>query len=262
VECRTAPRQASHTLTLAKIMKMKAVILAVLALLMVIAFRFFVILPENISTGETISSPDGIYRASVMESHSKDFFGKERSWFRFQIVESKTEEIVEQFDTSPIKGPFFGSRSSHKVIFWNDNSSSVEFRFPEVLFTIQVEREKNKEIIKIGSDFYEELRSPNGQILAHVRGMRKVRFLKSVQEWLRFELINYGENKVYFELDLEQHKGDSFKSRPEELITWNSDDRRVEFSFSTGSLLLNNQYANKAVERNAEIAPLTQHPSH
>ena len=79
-----------------------------------------------IGTGESKSSPDGSYEASVTDWYDESFFGESRRWFEFKIAGETEQQVI----TGPIPGPHFGSRSEHTVICWAEDSSFVKFVFP------------------------------------------------------------------------------------------------------------------------------------
>ena len=127
-------------------MKKKIFVLGGLALLSVLVIgRLLYLVPVNIATGESIDSPNGKYVASVMDHYSDSFWGEKRQWFRLKVEDGATGEIIEEVDTNPIDTPYFGSRSSHRVVFWAKDSSAVEFRFPNVLVKFIVSRSERHE---------------------------------------------------------------------------------------------------------------------
>lgn len=89
-------------------------------------WRVLQVMAYPIGTGESRMSPDGRYEAHVTDWYDESFFGSQRHWFEFSITRGSSQRLI----TDPIPGPYFGSRSSHKVIYWDDSSSSVRFVFP------------------------------------------------------------------------------------------------------------------------------------
>ncbi|MGU3495060.1 hypothetical protein ACLBXM_13540 [Xanthobacteraceae bacterium A53D] len=103
-----------------------AVIAAFLALGLAVQYRHLHTMP--VGTGETKSSPDGLYRASVTDWADRHFItGEPRRWFEFEI---SGPGLDYRQTGSPLPGPYFGSRSSHSVIMWEADSSAVRFVFP------------------------------------------------------------------------------------------------------------------------------------
>lgn len=91
---------------------------------------------QPFGTGETRMSPDGRFRASVMSFSARDFWsGASREWFEFSV---QGPGLDHQMTTTPIPGPYFGSRSSHHVIFWDADSGAVRFVFPTMVFQIDI----------------------------------------------------------------------------------------------------------------------------
>lgn len=100
------------------------VLLAIVALAG--AYRYLETMP--VGTGETRPSPDGRFRASVIDYSERSFFtGTARRWFHIRI---EGPGILYDVISLPLPGPYFGSRSSHSVVFWEPDSSAVRFVFP------------------------------------------------------------------------------------------------------------------------------------
>ncbi|WP_019998826.1 Tsi3 family protein [Aureimonas ureilytica] len=103
-------------------------IAAVAALLSVAAFvRALHVMP--VGTGETRASPDGRLTASVMDWSERGFLtDAPYRWFEYRVEEPGVHHAL---SGNPIDGPYFGSRSSHRVIRWSDDGAFVEFVFPD-----------------------------------------------------------------------------------------------------------------------------------
>src|SRR5687767_12344279 len=85
--------------------------------------RALQVMAYPIGTGESKKSPDGRYEASVTDWYDESFWGHSRRWFEFKVIGGSSQPLV----TDPIPGPYFGSRSAHEVIYWEDDSSFVKF---------------------------------------------------------------------------------------------------------------------------------------
>jgi hypothetical protein len=109
----------------------KKSIAIIFIVLFAVVFRFGQIFLSKVGTGECIESPNKKYEADVMDYSSKRFWSKECRWFEFEL-RSKDGKILRYLKTDPIEGPYFGSRSSHKIVFWKEDSSEVVFKFPDV----------------------------------------------------------------------------------------------------------------------------------
>ncbi|HEV2512885.1 hypothetical protein [Bosea sp. (in: a-proteobacteria)] len=110
-------------------------LLAALAL-----FRWFETMP--VGTGETRRSPDGRYEASVMDYSARDFFtGAPRRWFAFRVNGPDTSY---ELTSTPLPGPYFGSRSSTSVIRWEPDSSAVRFVFSSSELQFKVGAHKDR----------------------------------------------------------------------------------------------------------------------
>lgn len=104
-------------------------ILIIFSIIIVLIVSYRIIISSNpIGTGETRTSPNGQYEASVLDFTGEDFLGKTHQWFEFKI---KSKSTTKKFTTSPISEIYFGSRSHNQVIFWESDSSAVKFIFPE-----------------------------------------------------------------------------------------------------------------------------------
>jgi hypothetical protein len=101
-------------------------VLCVVAALAVAAYRYIQTMP--VGTGETAVSPDGRYTASIMDWTRRDYLsGAPQRWFEYQVKgQAGSYRVV----TRPVEGPYFGSRSSQRVIRWREDSSAVDFVFP------------------------------------------------------------------------------------------------------------------------------------
>jgi hypothetical protein len=118
------------------------IIISFIAIFIVVAgvsYRFLQVLPGNIGTGEIIKSPNGKYQAVANDCHSESFWGKKRHWYEFKIEEVASGKIIQRLETDPIDGPYFGSRSKHKVTFWSDDSKEVVFKFPKINIKMRLE---------------------------------------------------------------------------------------------------------------------------
>ena len=123
-------------------MKKILIILPVLIVLAV-AYRFVQTIPGNIGTGESKPSPNGAFTAHAMDMNSESFWGKKRSWFEFTLENSSSGHILQELETDPINGPYFGSRDSYSVIRWDSNSTEVVFWFPSTEIKMKVEPDKD-----------------------------------------------------------------------------------------------------------------------
>jgi hypothetical protein len=81
-----------------------------------------------VGTGEIRRSPDGRYTASVMDYSGRSFFtNAPRRWFEIKVEGPGTTVALV---STPFPGPYFGSRSSHRVVLWEADSTAVRFVFP------------------------------------------------------------------------------------------------------------------------------------
>ena len=108
-------------------------------ILLAVAYRFIQIVPGNVGTGEIRESPNRKYRATASDWASESFWGQKRRWFEFKIEDATSGRAIRGLETDPIAGPYFGSRSSHRVIFWNEDSTEVTFEFPGIDIKMRVE---------------------------------------------------------------------------------------------------------------------------
>ena len=108
-----------------------------------VAYRFIQIIPANVGTGESRESTDKKYQATAYDWSSESFFGKKRHWFEFKIEDTQSGQVIQKLETDPIKGPYFGSRSSHSVVHWKDDSTEVVFTFPSIKIKMRVKPEKD-----------------------------------------------------------------------------------------------------------------------
>jgi hypothetical protein len=121
----------------------RRIVLVLCALIATIAIAFGVFLrwldSQPIGSGEMQPSPDGAYRASVHEVVARDFWsGEGRHWFTFEVTGPGLDYRA---STDPIPGPGFGSRSDHRVTFWDRDSRAVRFIFPDMTIRVEITRD-------------------------------------------------------------------------------------------------------------------------
>ena len=126
-----------------KILIIIAIAIILIVFVLAVAYRFIQIIPGNVGTGETRESPDKKYQATAYDWSSESFWGKTRYWFEFKIEETQTGRVLQRIETTPIQGPYFGSRSSHRVVRWTDDSTQVVFKFPSVDIKMRVKPDKD-----------------------------------------------------------------------------------------------------------------------
>jgi len=117
-------------------------ILAIVALVILLCgaagARYLQVAVNHIGTGETVASPNEKYDATAHAWWSESFLGSKRHWFEFGVRNAHSGNIIRIIETPPIKGPQFGSRSSHSVIKWKETSDAVTFTFPDVEIRMMV----------------------------------------------------------------------------------------------------------------------------
>ena len=96
------------------------------------AWRYLQVMP--VGSGETRGSPDGRFTASVTDWSERSFLtGTPRRWFEYRLEgPGARHDLI----GNPIPGPFFGSRSAHRVIRWSEDGSFVDFVFPDATLRI------------------------------------------------------------------------------------------------------------------------------
>lgn len=102
-------------------------------------YRCFIVSTSLVGTGESQVSPNGQYEATAYEWHQESFWGEKKTWFKFSLSKVDSKAVLQALETTPIKGPYFGSRSSHKVVKWHESSTAVNFEFPNTTITFNVE---------------------------------------------------------------------------------------------------------------------------
>lgn len=108
-----------------------------------IIYRYIQVYPYPIGTGEESTSPNGKYIASITSYNDMDFWGRETSWFEFELTNKSENSVIHRLKTEPIPGPYFGSRSSHNVIFWSEDSKEVKYIFPAIDICIKTKPAKS-----------------------------------------------------------------------------------------------------------------------
>lgn len=103
--------------------------LAGLAALLAVAAIVRTLHVMPVGTGETRTSPDRRFTASVMDWSERGFLtDAPHRWFEYRV---EGPGVHHALSGNPIDGPYFGSRSSHRVIRWSDDGTFVEFVFPD-----------------------------------------------------------------------------------------------------------------------------------
>lgn len=105
---------------------------------MVVAYRYVQTLASSVGTGETRKSPDKQYQATAYDWTSVSFWGQERHRFEFKVEDTASGQVIQRLETDPIPGPYFGSRSSHSVVHWCQDSTEVLFKFPDIDIKMKV----------------------------------------------------------------------------------------------------------------------------
>jgi len=89
-----------------------------------------------VGTGETRASPDGRFTASVTDWSESGFLtGTPRRWFQYRV---DGPGVHHDLVGDPVDGPYFGSRSSHRVIRWSDDGTFVDFVFPDTTLRLTI----------------------------------------------------------------------------------------------------------------------------
>lgn len=120
---------------------MKRTILAIGLAIVVLGaagYRCLQVLPYPIGTGAKATSPDDAFVANVTQYHDKTFWGSSRDWVEFDIRRKGSNSPLRQLVTEPIPNAVFGSRTNTTVVYWSQNSQSVDFVFPGYKITLQV----------------------------------------------------------------------------------------------------------------------------
>lgn len=125
-------------------MKKILIILSLVIVILAVAYRFVQIIPGNVGTGETRESPDQEYQATAYDWSSESFFGRKRRWFEFRVEDAQSGEVIQSLETDPIEGPYFGSRSDHRVVHWKADSTEVVFKFPSIDIKMRVAPTKTR----------------------------------------------------------------------------------------------------------------------
>ncbi len=107
-------------------------------------YRCLQILPYPIGTGDEATSPDGAFVASVTQYHDETFWGSSRDWVEFEIRRKGSTTPIRTFVSQPIPGAVFGSRTDTKVVYWSQDSQSVDFVFPGTTVTLQVTKKNGR----------------------------------------------------------------------------------------------------------------------
>ncbi|WP_019998636.1 Tsi3 family protein [Aureimonas ureilytica] len=107
-----------------------------LALLLAVAAFVRALHVMPVGTGETRASADGRFTASVMDWSERGFLTNSlHRWFEYRI---EGPGVHHALSGNPIDGPYFGSRSAHRVIRWSEDGGFVNFVFPGMTLRVTV----------------------------------------------------------------------------------------------------------------------------
>lgn len=106
-----------------------------------IGYRAYQVSIYPIGTGDEATSPDGSLVASITKYYDETFWGSSRKWVELEIRRKGTTTPIRKLVTEPIPGAVFGSRTKTTVIFWSKDSKSVDFVFPGLKITLEVEEQ-------------------------------------------------------------------------------------------------------------------------
>lgn len=119
-------------------------IINIISLLLVgfVGFRFLLILPPKWGGWQHSKSSNGLYEATVRLYHKKCFWGKKREYYRFDIQNTATGNVVHNFRMIPNK-PSFDMREEDNIITWSSDSSEVTFAFQEIELKLKTDKDSS-----------------------------------------------------------------------------------------------------------------------
>lgn len=129
---------------MAKKQKAKRVFLtAFLVLLGLVGLRFFLMMAGSRGGGQSLNSPNGLYKANAMSVSMKRFWGGRKEYYEFWITKNATGDSLRSVRIEPLdKKRLFWMRGGDKIITWAPDSSEVVFAFQDVELKLKVEGHK------------------------------------------------------------------------------------------------------------------------
>ena len=101
-------------------------------------YRCIQVAPYPIGGGQHLASPDGAFEAHVADFHDKDFWGRRRNWYEFELIDKSSRNPVRLVRMDCLPGrPIFQMRSGGKIISWSPDSSEATFAFQGIALTLR-----------------------------------------------------------------------------------------------------------------------------
>ena len=119
-------------------MKKTVAVIATLAIISGIGYRWLQVLPYPIGTGEEKKSPDGRHTAHITQYYDMSIWGVSRSWVEFEITDANGDR-TNFWETYPIPEAIFGSRTDTDIVHWSDDSRYARFTFPTIEVRLNAE---------------------------------------------------------------------------------------------------------------------------
>ncbi|MBB4000207.1 Tsi3 family protein [Aureimonas pseudogalii] len=142
-----------------------------LAVLLIVAALVRALHVMPVGTGETRASPDGRFTASVMDWSERGFLtDAPRRWFEYRV---EGPGVHHALSGNPIDGPYFGSRSSHRVIRWSEDDAFVEFVFPDTTLRLTIAPPGPCRLVADIAGF--DVRQTENRLLVRPEGWRDLR---------------------------------------------------------------------------------------
>lgn len=111
----------------------------------VVGLRFFLMMSGSKGDGQSLNSPNGLYKALAMSYSMKRFWGGTKKYYEFSVIDNATGHYVRNIRKEHLGDkPQFWMRGGERIISWSSDSPEVTFAFQDTEFKLKVEEDKDK----------------------------------------------------------------------------------------------------------------------
>ena len=116
-----------------------------LVLVGLVGLRYFLMMTGSKGGGQSLNSPNGLYRAVAMSVSMECFWGGIRKYYEFKTIDNDTGDLIRKVRMENLDDkPQFWIRGGERIITWSSDSSEVTFAFQDIELKLKVEEDKDK----------------------------------------------------------------------------------------------------------------------
>jgi len=110
-----------------------------LVVLCLTGLRWFLVLSGSYGGGQTLDSPNEIYKANAMTFRVKRFWGGKDEFYRLWVRNRASSKDIFDIRIKPSNDkPLFEMRGGKRIIAWSEDSSNVTFSFQDFNLSFKV----------------------------------------------------------------------------------------------------------------------------